>query len=204
MNATMNSSFGVTWDYRCPFARNAHEQLVSALEGGAEWDVRFLVFSLDQTHVEEGGTPVWEEPDRHPGLVANLAGVVVRERSPENFLAVHAALFAARHDEALDLRDPTIVAKTLDSVGVDGAGVLSEVEAGWPLDVLKAEHSDAVCTYDVFGVPTFISRDHAVFVRLMNRPDGNADVAISTIERVLHLMEGSPELNEFKHTRILR
>ncbi len=200
----MSSSFSVTWDYRCPFARNAHEHLVTGLQHGAEWDVRFLVFSLEQTHVEEGGTPVWEEPDRHPGLVANLAGVVVRDRSPERFLAVHAALFAARHDQALDLRDPTIVGKVLDSAGVDGAGVLSEVEAGWPLDVLKAEHSDAVATYDVFGVPTFISGDRAVFVRLMNRPAGDADVAIPTIDRVLDLIQGWSELNEFKYTRIAR
>ena len=103
----MSSSFGVTWDYRCPFARNAHEHLVTGLQHGADWDVRFLVFSLEQTHVEEGGTPVWEEPDRHPGLVANLAGVVVRDRCTGEISGRPCrALFAARHDQALDLRDP--------------------------------------------------------------------------------------------------
>jgi hypothetical protein len=200
----MSRSFAVTWDYRCPFARNAHEHLLTGLEGGADWDVRFLVFSLEQTHVEEGGAPVWEEPDRYPGLLANLAGVVVRDRAPETFPTAHAALFAARHDQALDLRDRTIVAKALDSIGVDGAGVLAEIDAGWPLEVLKAEHSDAAGRLHVFGVPTFISGDNAVFVRLMNRPAGDAGLATSTVERVLDLLDGWPELNEFKHTRILR
>jgi hypothetical protein len=72
------------------------------------------------------------------------------------------------------------------------------------LEILKAEHSSAVATYDVFGVPTFISGDRAVFVRLMNRPSGDADVAIPTIDRVLDLMQGWSELNEFKYTRITR
>lgn len=200
----MGRSFAVTWDYRCPFARNAHEHLLSALEGGAEWDVRFTAFSLEQAHVEEGGVPVWEEPDRHPGLVANLAGIVVRDRDPGVFRAVHAALFAARHDDGLDLRDRAIVAKALDGAGADGAGVLAEVDAGWPLGVLKEEHTEAVQRLAVFGVPTFIAQDHAVFVRLMSRPAGNAELATSTIERVLDLLDGWPDLNEFKHTTIPR
>jgi hypothetical protein len=200
----MSRTFAVTWDYRCPFARNAHEHLLAGLEGGADWNVRFLVFSLDQTHVEEGEAPVWEEPDLYPGLLANLAGVVVRDRAPETFPTAHAALFAARHDQALDLRDRTIVAKALDSVGVDGAGVLSEIDAGWPLEVLKGEHTDAAERLHVFGVPTFISADNAVFVRLMDRPAGDVALATSSVERVLDLLDGWPELNEFKHTRILR
>ncbi|HUJ63941.1 MAG TPA: DsbA family protein [Acidimicrobiales bacterium] len=200
----MTKSFSVTWDYRCPFARNAHEHLLAGLAAGADWDVRFLVFSLEQAHVEDGGTPVWEEPDRHPGLVANLAGVAVRDRQPEQFFAVHEALFAARHDQALDLRDRSIVAKALDAAGVDGAGVLAEVDAGWPLERLREEHTEAVNTYAVFGVPTFISGDEAVFVRLMNRPAGDGALATSTIDRVLDLGEGWLELNEFKRTKILR
>jgi predicted DsbA family dithiol-disulfide isomerase len=200
----MSRSFSVTWDYRCPFARNAHEHLIAGLRAGADWDVRFLVFSLEQTHVEEGGTPVWEEPERHPGLAANLAGVVVRDRMPEQFLAVHDALFSARHDQGLDLRDPSLIANALDAAGVDSAEILAEVKDGWPLEVLKREHSDAVERLSVFGVPTFISENDAVFVRLMNRPAGDAALATSTIERVLDLVEGWPELNEFKHTAVLR
>jgi hypothetical protein len=200
----MSRSFSVTWDYRCPFAHNAHEHLVAGLEGGADWDARFLVFSLEQAHTEEGDTPVWDEPDRHPGLVANLAGVVVRDRMPDQFLAVHHALFAARHDQGLDLREPSVIVQTLDAAGVEGGAVLDEVKDGWPLEVLEREHSDATDRLSVFGVPTFITGDDAVFVRLMHRPAGDAAVATSTIDRVLDLMEGWPDLNEFKHTAVLR
>jgi hypothetical protein len=200
----MSKSFAVTWDYRCPFARNAHEHLLSGLEGGADWDVEFKVFSLDQAHIEEGRPPVWEEPDRYPGLLANLAGVVVRDQDPGNFRSVHLALFAARHDQALDLRDREILGKVLDSSGVDGSGILSEINSGRPLRVLEAEHTDAAERLGVFGVPTFISEDRAVFVRLMNRPADDVALAVSTIDRVLDLVDGWPELNEFKYTTISR
>jgi hypothetical protein len=200
----MSRSFAVTWDYRCPFARNAHEHLLTALAAGADWDVRFLAFSLDQTHVAEGEPPVWEVPDRYPGLLVNLAGIVVRERQPERFLAVHQALFDARHDHGRDVRDRAVVGATLTAAGVDGDAVLAEVDAGWPLEVLAAEHTDGAKRLGVFGVPTFVVGDDAVFVRLMHRPEGDAGLATATIERVVDLSSAWPELNELKHTTIPR
>jgi 2-hydroxychromene-2-carboxylate isomerase len=198
----MSTSFAVTWDYRCPFARIGHEHILAGLADGADWDVTFLAFSLDQAHVEDGGTPVWEQPDRYPGLTANLAGIAVRDRQPELFRAAHQALFDARHTRSEDLRDRSVVGRTLDGVGVDGAGVLAEVDAGWPLEVLREEHSTAVSKYEVFGVPTFIADDRAVFVRLMRRPEGDASYARSTVERVVGMISGWPELNEFKHSSL--
>ena len=200
----MSTSFAVTWDYRCPFARIGHEHVMTGLEAGADWDVTYLAFSLDQAHVADGGTPVWEEPDRHPGLTVNLAGIAVRDRQPELFLTAHRALFTARHIQSLDTRDRTIVAKVLDEAGIDGAGVLAEVDAGWPLEVLRDEHTAGVSNHDVWGVPTFITGDRAVFVRLMKAPDGDGELAQSTVGRVLDLLTGWPELNEFKHTSLAR
>jgi hypothetical protein len=199
----MTTSFSVTWDYRCPFARIGHEHVMAGLQDGADWDVTFQAFSLDQAHVEDGGTPVWDEPDRYPGLTANLAGIVVRDRHPEKFAQAHRALFSARHDEALDLRDRAIVAKVLDGAGLDGAGILSEVDAGWPLQVLRDEHTAGVDGHQVFGVPTFILGERAVFVRLMARPRDGED-ARGTVGRVLDMLTGWPELNEFKHTSLSR
>jgi predicted DsbA family dithiol-disulfide isomerase len=200
----MAPSFDVTWDYLCPFARNAHEHLVTALAGGADWDVRFRYFSLAQAHVPDGGAPVWEQPDSHPGVLAGLAGIAVRERHPEKFLAAHLALFTARHDKAMDLRDPDVIARVLDEAGLDGATVIGEALEGWATDQARAEHDEAVARWEVFGVPTFITGDRAVFVRLMNRPEGDAKLAEATIERLLDLTDGFPQLNEYKFTKIPR
>jgi DSBA-like thioredoxin domain len=197
-------AFSVTWDYRCPFARNAHEHLVTALTDGADWDVTFLPFSLSQVHVPEGGTPVWDDPQKFGDLLALASGVVVRDQYPEQFLAVHTALFTARHDEALDLRESDVVARVLDSAGVPADKVLAEVEAGGPIDEIRQSHLQAVNEWSVFGVPTFVVDGRAAFVRLMSRPAGDAALARRTIERVISLFDEQPDLNEFKYTTLAR
>jgi 2-hydroxychromene-2-carboxylate isomerase len=194
--------FAVTWDYRCPFARNAHEHIVAALADGADWEVTFLPFSLSQVHVPEGGTPVWEDPAKAPDLMALAAGVVVRDRYPEQFPAVHDALFTARHDEGLDLRQPDVVTEVLDRAGVPGASVLAEVAGGEPIAEIRQAHTDAVTKWEVFGVPTFIVDDRAAFVRIMSRPRGDAALARRTIEDVVALFDAQPDLNEFKYTTL--
>ncbi len=197
-------SFSVTWDYLCPFARNAHEHLATALRSGADWDVHFRFFSLAQAHVPQGGPAVWDDPYSKPGVLAGLAGLVVRDRDPEHFLDAHMALFAARHDQALDLRERDVVAGTLASAGLDGTGIVDEATRGWVVDQARTEHEESVERWDVFGVPTFISDDRAVFVRLMNRPEGDAKLAETSIEKVLDLLDNFANLNEYKFTRIPR
>src|SRR5215813_9086562 len=96
-------AFEITYDYRCPFARNAHEHVLDALEAGADWEVTFVPFSLGQVHVAEGQPDVWDDPEADTGLLALQAGTVVRDKFPDRFLAVHRALFALRHDEGLQL-----------------------------------------------------------------------------------------------------
>ena len=196
--------FAVTWDYRCPFARNAHEHLVTGLEAGAPWDVTFLPFSLSQAHVSEGEPPVWDDPAKAGDLLALAAGVVARDRHPDRFLAVHRGMFTARHDEGRDLRDPDVVRDVVESAGIPGDVLLREVEAGWAQKEIRTAHERSVADHAVFGVPTFVVGDHAVFIRLMTRPGGDADLARSTIERVVRLIVDHPEINELKHTSISR
>jgi hypothetical protein len=58
--------FGITFDYLCPFARNANEHVTAALRAGADWDVSFVPYSLAQGHVEDGDVDVWDRDDRWP------------------------------------------------------------------------------------------------------------------------------------------
>jgi len=193
-------SFGVTWDYRCPFARNAHEHLITGLRDGADWDVTWMPFSLGQAHVAEGDTDVWDEPEKDGGLLALQAGVVVRDRFPEQFLDVHEAMFRARHDEARRIKDPEVVRDVLGANGVDADAVFAEIESGSVLEIVRKEHETGVSNFDVWGVPTFCAGQSAVFVRYMHRPEGDGAIATQTIERTMSLLIGWPELNEFKHT----
>ena len=173
----MTLAFAVSWDYRCPFARNAHEHLVEALKGGADWDVTFVPFSLNQVHVGEGDPDVWDDPTKASALLAMEVGIVVRDRHPDRFLDVHHALFKARHEEGRDIREEEILREILTEQGVDADKVFAEIADGWPLEQFRKEHEAAA---------------------------GDAALATKTIERVVDLVGGFPELNEFKHTSIPR
>ncbi len=195
----MTRSFAVSFDYRCPFARNAHEAVVAGLRAGRDWDVTFTPFSLDQSHVPEGEPPVWERPagERGTGVLALEWGVAVRDSFPEEFLDWHVAAFAARHDAAKQIKEEAVLREVASEVGLDADAVAASVASGDPLRALAEEHTEAVERWEMFGVPTFVVGDDATFIRFMER--GRVD----DLERALDLLDW-PRLNELKRTRIPR
>lgn len=204
-------TFSITWDYRCPFARNANEHVLDGLLAGADWDVTFVPFSLGQVHVADGEPPIWNRPGDDSGLLALQVGTTVRDLDPARFPAVHRDLFAVRHDLGDDLGDAGLLREVLDRHGVDAAAVFAHVDDGRALKAVRDAHERAATDHNVWGVPTFISGDQAVFIRLMQRPDravageaSDAAGSVRHIERVLDLVDGFTELNEFKHTSIPR
>lgn len=199
----MTLHFGITWDYRCPFARIVHKHIVDGLLDGADWKVDFVPFSLGQVHVEEGEAPIWERPQDDTGILALQAAVVVRDTSPEMFPLVHRALFEARHAEGAQLRDESVLRNLLETNGVDPDPVFAEVATGRPLDTVRQEHTRVADELDVWGVPTFMADGRAAFVRLMDLPTDGAD-ARRSVERIVDLLSGWPSLNEFKHTSLDR
>lgn len=195
----MSREIAVSFDYRCPFARNAHEAVVTALRDGADLDVRFLPFSLDQAHVEEGEQPVWERKPSEwgTGVTALLYGIAIRDQFPEGFFDFHLAAFAARHDHGKKLGHEDVVREAVASAGLDVDAVAEEAWSGRPLKTLAAEHTEQVDRFNAFGVPTFIEGDEAVFIRFMER--NRADDLV----RALDLLDWT-RLNEFKRTQIAR
>jgi 2-hydroxychromene-2-carboxylate isomerase len=195
----MARSVAVTFDYRCPFAYNGNAAAIAAIREGSDVQFSFRPFSLDQVHVAEGETPMWErEPSEWgTGVVSLLYGIAVRDSFGEKFFDAHLALFAARHDHGLQLQDEGVVRDAVASAGLDPDAVGEEAWSGRPLKVLAAEHSEAVDRWGVFGVPTYIEDDTAAFVRFMER--GRVD----DLERMLDMLQWT-RLNEFKRTRIPR
>jgi len=198
----MTRAFGLTFDYRCPYARIAHEHMIEGLRAGADWDVTFLPFSLAQAHVEEGQPSVWERPESDTGLLALQVALAVRDTQPASFLAVHHELFEHRHSRAGELRDGDALSAVLESAGADVGAVWAEVDSGRPLATVEKEHTGYVESHNVWGVPTFVVGDRAVFVRLLELPT-DGDHAVTTVERVLEQVDW-PILNELKHTSIPR
>ena len=197
----MARQIGVTFDYRCPFARNAHEAVVAAVRADAVPDVewQFLAFSLDQAHAEEGTPPVWDrDPDEWgSGVLALLYGIAVRDAFSDRFLDVHLGLFAARHDDGRRINEDQVLRGVVAAAGLDPDAVAEEALSGRPLKTLAVEHADAVDRLDVFGVPTFVEGDQAVFIRFMER--GRVD----DLRRAVDLLDWT-RLNEFKRTQLPR
>ena len=196
----MSVSFAITFDYLCPFARNLNESVLEGLAEGATWDVAFRPFSLSQTKVEDGQPDVWERPagsDGTRGVPALLWGIAVHQQWPDIFPAFHQSLFGARHDQGRDIGDNSVLSEVAHAAGLDAPAVADVVAGGGPGRTLREEHQDLVAGWDVFGVPTLIVGDEAVFVRSMerHRPD--------EIARLLELVSWT-NLNEFKRTRIPR
>jgi hypothetical protein len=192
-------AFAVSFDYRCPFARNAHESVLAGMRAGRDWDVTFLPFSLDQVHVEDGDVAVWDRPEmeRGTGVRALEWGLAIRDRFPDHFADWHLAAFAARHNEGRKIAKEEVLRDIAASVGLDVDAVATVVASGEPLRTLAAEHTDSAKRLGMWGVPTFVDGDRAVFVRLMDRgiPED--------VDRVLDLL-AFDGLNEFKHTRVPR
>jgi 2-hydroxychromene-2-carboxylate isomerase len=198
-DGAMPREIAVTFDYRCPFARNAHEAVIAAVRAGTDVHYRFVPFSLDQVHTEEGEPPVWERAAGAwgSGTLALLYGVAVRDAFSERFFDAHLALFAQRHDHGKKLGHREVVEEAIASAGLDLDAVTAEVDSGRPLQALATEHEEMVRRHAVFGVPTYVEGDEAVFVRFMER--GRVD----DLERALDLVAWS-RLNEFKRTRVPR
>ncbi|MGH8874411.1 MAG: DsbA family protein [Acidimicrobiia bacterium] len=193
----MTHVFQVTFDYLCPFARNAAEAVQAGLDQGKDWKPTFRAFSLAQAHLEEGEPPVWERPDEPAGVLALQWGIAVRDAFPEQFPAFHQAMFAARHDHGRDIKDEAVIREAAGAAGLDPQAVAKEVASDGPLKIMAGEHTEGVERWEVFGVPTFIVGEEAVFCRLMER--GRVD----DVERLLDMVSWA-RLNEFKRTRIPR
>jgi hypothetical protein len=194
----MPREFAITFDYRCPFARHMHIGLVAGLRDGRDWQTRFIPFSLDQVHIPEGEPAVWDRPpdDRGSGVRALEWGLAVRDTFPELFGEFHLRVFDIRHVHGKRFTEEELRLAATEA-GLDPEAVAQEVASGRPIKVLAAEHAEAVDRWSVFGVPTVIEGDEAVFVRIM-RPGTPEDIdeLLGNIHRT--------DLNEFKRTRLPR
>lgn len=131
------------------------------------------------------------------GVRALLFGIAVRDHFPEQFPDAHLALFAARHEHGGKLADPAVLRDAVARAGLDPDEIERIAAQPETLATLAREHTEMVQVYEVFGVPTFIEGDEAVFIRFMERG------AVDDLLRALDLLQWS-DLNEFKRTRVPR
>jgi hypothetical protein len=195
--------FDLSFDYRCPFAKNIHLHVVTALRVGADFNVNFVPWSLSQGSRSVGAPDVWNDPAYDGDLLSLAAGISVRDQQSEYFLDAHEALFRARHDRAIRLVTLDEISNVLAPLGVDMAKVAADVASRRPHDVIAASHKE-FDRFEAFGVPTFVVNDDATFVRYMSEPSDSPEESVELITSLLTMMTSRADLNEFKHTQLPR
>jgi hypothetical protein len=195
------STFQISYDYRCPFAKNLHLHVVSALRAGGDFDVTFVPWTMSQGYKLADAPDVWNDPARDDELLALAVSTSIRDQQPDLFLDAHEALFRARHEDAVRLVTREEIAGVLAPIGVDLDTVFEDVDARRPHKVI-GESFQEFEGYEAFGVPTIVIGDDATFVRYMETPSANAQASIDLINSLIDLMSTKSALNEFKHTRV--
>lgn len=195
------TSFDLSYDYRCPFAKNIHLHVLKALGAGADFDVNFVPWTMSQGYQDEGAPGVWNDPTFDAEHLSLAVSVSVRDEQPDLFYAAHEALFRARHERAIRLVTIEEIDSVLRPLGVDMDRVRVDVASRRPHEVI-GKCFEEFSTYEAFGVPTFVVNGDATFVRYMDPPTDDAAASVKIIESLITLMALEPSLNEFKHTRL--
>ena len=194
-------SFLLSYDYRCPFAKNMHLHLIAAQRAGANYDVTFVPWTMSQGHKPEGAPDVWADEKQDKVNLALTVSISIRDQQPALFLDAHEALFRARHERGLRLNDIDQLSEILSPLGVDMAAVRDDLATRRPHQVL-GESFALMATYEAFGVPTFVVNHDATFVRYMKPPTDDPAASRTVIDTLLTLMEHNVDINEFKHTKV--
>ncbi|MFY9784065.1 MAG: DsbA family protein [Acidimicrobiales bacterium] len=192
--------FELSYDYRCPFAKNIHLHVITALRAGADFDVTFVPWTMSQGYPEDA-PDVWDDPTRDPELLSLAVSTSIRDQQPEHFLDAHEALFRARHERGIRLVTVDEIKAALESTAVDLRQVFDDVASRRPYKVIGESFREFE-RYEAFGVPTFVVDGDATFVRYMTTPGDDPTASITLIESLVTLMSDQSALNELKHTKV--
>ena len=194
-------AFQLSYDYRCPFAKNIHLHVVTALRAGADFDVTFVPWTMSQGYRVDGAPDAWDDPARDAEHLALAVSTSIRDLMPERFLDAHEALFRARHERAIRLVNEREITEALDGLQLDLKPIFEDVASHRPHKVIGESFREFE-RYEAFGVPTFVVDGDATFVRYMNPPTDDPMASIAVIESLISLMSNESALNEFKHTKV--
>lgn len=197
----MTVPFRLSFDYRCPFAKNLHLHLITALRAGADFSVTFDPWTMSQGHRPEGSADVWDDERYDADLLALAYGTSIRDQQPEAFWDAHESLFRARHERGVRCATHDEINGVLSPLDVDLDAVRADVASRRPHQVI-AETYRHYETLQAFGVPTLVLGTDATFIRYMKPPTSDADTSVELITSLVRLAGERADLNEFKHTTL--
>lgn len=144
--------------------------------------INWRYFSLEQVNSQHGPQwKIWEQPDDYPsrGLRAFWGAEAARRQGEAAFGRFHMALLKARHVERHDIADINTLAEVARNVGLDMTQFSRDLADRQLLTKLAEDHTFAVDTLGVFGVPTLVfPEQQAIFLRMSSPPPPGESLSV--------------------------
>jgi predicted DsbA family dithiol-disulfide isomerase len=158
--------------------------------------VDWRTFSLEQVNAREADLRVWEQPERRwRGVPALAAAQAARRLDPTRFGPFHHAIYAARHEEGLDLADGAALDRVAAEAGYDRAAFAAARTSAEAWADVGRDHA-AGARRGVFGVPTLVHGPRAVFLKMQPAPDDES--ALALLESIVDFQGQYPFVLELK------
>lgn len=177
------------FDYHCPYCYRLERWVTETLEHRLAVEHRFL--SLEQLNHDPEATSwrIWEQPldyEHYRGrpdrrslaafLVTALAETATgTDPDPELLRRLRGAIFAARHEERLDISDPAVLDQIAANVGYPPGWALTQLAEEAAVAAARAriaaDWAASRSPFRLFGVPTLVlDETRPVYLRLARVP----------------------------------
>ncbi|NWJ48946.1 MAG: DsbA family protein [Chloroflexi bacterium] len=189
INQTGKLEVDFFFDVRCPFAFQGALWMQEVADVyGADMDLRWRFFSLEQINRKDESWNIWEQkPDEALSLWFFLAAAAVKNQLGNAMLGkFFLAAAALHHEQGKAINQSETILEAALKAGVDAA-ILQPVFDGIDTsgyDLLREDHTEAVIKYGAFGVPTIVFEEkYAMYVKILPKP--SSDRALEVFQRIL-------------------
>jgi predicted DsbA family dithiol-disulfide isomerase len=179
------------FDVRCPYAYQAALWLQEVADiFGADLDLRWRFFSLEQINRKDPAWNIWEQTpgaDTAKSLWSFLVATAVKNQAGNAALGkFYQSLARMYHEESQDINSQAVLEAAATEAGIK-TEALADVFSGKDksgYELLASEHTQAVEKYGAFGVPTIVFEErYAAYLKLMPKP--TSDKALEIFQRFL-------------------
>jgi predicted DsbA family dithiol-disulfide isomerase len=170
------------------------------LKGALE--VTWKCFSLEQANSSQGPDfKLWEHPEvSNRSLKAFQAAKCAELQGDELFDSFHLGLFQARHEERKSISDEAVLKEVAQKAGLDVERFLKDLGSDASREWVGKDHTEAVDTYSVFGVPALVFDERwSFFLKMGSLPD-SAEEQVRLFKEIEALVTGQPHVLEIKRT----
>lgn len=168
----------VWFDFVCPYAWTAQRWLFDLQQQLPELTIEWKYFSIEEVNKSPEAPHVWEHAnDGTSSTMRAFQGVhAAGKQGHSAYLAFMAALFNQRHLSKRNLGTQHILEETAETVGLDLEQFRADLTSNVVFAEVKRDHTEAVETYGIFGVPTIMfENEECAYLRIeIGKPPANA------------------------------